>query len=114
MGRSIAAPVHKGEGVEEIHTSLGPIVRRELVADDGDFGGGDLDAVEAVIFVEVEHDFEVGGCDAEAVVGFAVCGGDRACGLDGDRAGREFLRNQDWKSLRATFGPVVYAREHGV
>ena len=89
-------------------------VEDTLVADDGDFGGGDFEALEAVVFVEIEHDFEIGGGYAEAVVGFAVGGGDGAGGFDGDRAGSEFLRNEDGHRLRAAFGPIVDAGDDGV
>jgi hypothetical protein len=61
--------------------------RRELVAEDGGFGGGDFDAHEAMIFVEEELDFEVGGGGADGFgVGLAADGGG-AGGFDGDVAG---------------------------
>src|ERR1700761_2927670 len=88
--------------------------RKNLVADDGDFGGGDFEALEAVVFVEIEHHFEVGGGDAEAVVGFAVRSGDRASGFYGDRPGSKFLGDEDGHGLRAAFGPIVDAGDHGV
>lgn len=67
-------------------------MRQALFAEDGDFGGGDFEAVEAMIFVEIEEDFEVGGGGAEAFVGFAGDGGG-AGGFDGDGAGSEVLRD---------------------
>ncbi len=84
-----------------------------LIADDGDFGGGDFEAHEAVGGVEVKIDFEVGGGDAKAFVGFSVEGG-RPSGFGGDGAGHEFLRDENAESLRAALGPVVKAGEDGV
>jgi len=84
-----------------------------LVADDGDFGGRDFEAHEAMGGVEIEIDFEVGGGDAKAFVGFAVDGGG-AGSFGGDGAGHEFLWNEDAESLRAALGPVVKAGEDGV
>jgi len=95
MGRSSAAPVHlpvvEDSGVDMLllrgtKTQAGRrrYRRGKLVADYGDFGGGDFETLEAVVFIEIEHDFEVGSGDAQAVVGFAVGGGDAAGGLDGD------------------------------
>jgi hypothetical protein len=61
--------------------------RRALVAEDGGFGGGDFDAHEAMIFVEEELDFEVGGGGADGFgVGPAADGGGTG-GFDGDVAG---------------------------
>ena len=58
-----------------------------LVAEDGGFGGGDFDAHEAMIFVEEELDFEVGGGGADGFgVGPAADGGGTG-GFDGDVAG---------------------------
>jgi hypothetical protein len=63
--------------------------------------------------VKIEIDFEVGGGDAKAFVGFAVDGGG-AGGFGGDDAGHEFLRDENAESLRAALGPVVETGEHGV
>jgi hypothetical protein len=59
---------------------------KALLADDGDFCAGDFYAVEAMLFVEVEEDFDVGGAGAKAFIGFAVyrCG---TGGFDGDGSG---------------------------
>ena len=89
-------------------------MRRKLVAEDGGFGGGDFDAHEAMIFVEEELDFEIGGGGAESLGVGLIADGGGAGGLDGDVAGSEFLRDEDGKSLRAAFGPIVEAGEDGV
>jgi len=41
---------------------------RRLLADDGDFGGGDFQTHEAVIVVEKEKNFEVGRGDLETFI----------------------------------------------
>ena len=79
-----------------------------LLPDDGDFGGGNFEAHEAVTVVEEQKDFEVGGGDLEAFVGFSV-GRGGAGGFNGDRAGSQFLRDEDGERLGAALGPVVDA-----
>jgi hypothetical protein len=85
----------------------------KLLADNGDFGTGDFEAHEAMLGVKVENDFEVGGSDAEAFVGFAFSG-DGAYRLDADGTGREFLGNQNREGLLAAFGPVIDLGEYAV
>src|SRR5271154_1284896 len=63
--------------------------------------------------IEEEEDFNVGGADFEALVGFAV-GGSRAGGFDGDGAGGKFLGNKYGESLGAAFVPIVDTGENGV
>ena len=86
---------------------------KHLFADDGDFGGWNFEAHEAVIRIEQEQDFEVGSGDLEGFEGFSVrIGG--AGGFDGDGTGRQLLRDEDGERLRAALRPVVDAGKDGV
>lgn len=85
----------------------------KLIADYGNFCGGNLEAHEAMSGIEEEEDFDVGSADFEAVVGFAVDGGG-AGGFDGDGTGGEFLGDKYGESLRTAFVPIVDAGEDGV
>lgn len=61
-----------------------------LVADEGDFGGGDLETHEAMIGVEEKVHFEVRSGDAERSVGFPV-GAGGAGGLGGNMPTRRAI-----------------------
>ena len=63
--------------------------------------------------IEVQVDFEVGGADAKAFVGFSFDAGGTG-GFGGDGAGHQFLRDEHGESLRATLGPIVEAGENAV
>ena len=63
-------------------------------ADDDNFGGGDFETHEAMVGVQAEDDFEVGGGHFEAFVGFAIRA-DGAGPIHGGGAGQEFLGNED-------------------
>src|ERR1700731_727553 len=87
--------------------------RGRLLADDGNFGVRNFQAHEAVIAIEQEKNFEVGGGDFQAFIGLAVGTGGSG-GLHGNRTRGQFLGNDHRKSLHAAFGPVIDAGEDGV
>src|SRR5882724_9126127 len=84
-----------------------------LFADDGDFRIGNFQPHQAVIAVEQKQNLEVRRSDHEAFVGFAI-GACRSFGFHSDRTRRQFLGNNNWKSLHAALGPIVDARKNRV
>ena len=63
--------------------------------------------------VEIQKHFEIGTRHAQAIVGFASST-QRTRRFNGDRSRRQFLRNEDGKTLRATLGPIIDARQHRI
>jgi len=86
---------------------------RALLTDNGGSGGGDFQAHEAVVGVEVENDLQIGGHDFEAFVGFSF-GADRASPIDGDGIRQELLRHENREGLRASAIPIINASQDSV
>src|SRR5262249_41420492 len=81
-----------------------------LFAHNGNFTGGHFKAHEFAGGIEIQNDLQVRCRYFQRLVGFAV-GRRGTHGVDCDRAGREFLWDQNRERLRTAFGPIIYVRK---
>src|SRR5580704_2549912 len=84
-----------------------------LIADNSYLCRWDFETHQAMVRIEIQKHFEVGSGHSQTIVRLAA-GAERTRRLHGNGTWRQFLRDENRKTLCTAFGPIVNARQHRI